>query len=221
MFTFTTLVTRHRRLLIASAIVLAIVVAAAAIPAVRHGALRRVGQYLTDCDQPAAADLIAMDVESGFAGALKIGDLHRDQPRAVVALLERRQTSLDMALKDRRIVVPDVMVDVLEQLGIPRHAIAQIPAGDGGTTETAAALAAWSRANPSARVLVVVGPSHGRRYRRALLRAWPDGRPAPRVVTTQYALFRGDDWWVSRTTLREGLVEIEKLALDYIAHPFR
>ena len=181
--------------------------------------LQRAGRYLTDGEQPASADLIAMDVESGFAGALKIGDLHRDQPRAVVALLVPRQTALDDALRSRRIAVPDVIVDVLEQLGIPRYAIAQIPAGEGGTTETVDALAGWSRANPSGRVLVVVGPSHGRRYRRALLRAWPKGHPRPRVVTTQYALFRGDDWWTSRTTLREGLVELEKLILDYVLHP--
>lgn len=211
--------TWRRRLPVAGAIVLLAAAVTLAVPLTRRAVLQRVGRFLAESDQPAAADLIAMDVESGFAGALKIGDLHRDQPRAVVALLAPRQTALDAALRDRRIVVPDVMVDVLEQLGIPRHAIAQIPAGDGGTTETAEALAGWSRANPSGRVLVVVGPSHGRRYRRALLRAWPDGHPVPRVVTTQYALFRGDDWWVSRTTLREGLVEIEKLLLDYLAHP--
>src|SRR5262249_51577947 len=140
--------------------------AAAAIPPVRRGVLQRVGGHLTASDQPAAADFVAMDVESGFAGALKVADLHREQPRAVVGLLVPRQTSLDRALRDRKIVVPDVVVDVLEQLGIARYAIAQIPAGEGGTTETAAALAAWSRANPSSRVMVVVGPSHGRRFRR-------------------------------------------------------
>jgi hypothetical protein len=68
--------------------------------------------------------------------------------------------------------------------------------------------------------VVVVAPSHGRRYRRALLRAWPAGHPMPRVVITQYSLFRGDDWWQSRTTVREGLVEIEKLGLDYVLHPW-
>src|SRR5262249_10343909 len=154
-------------------------------------------------------------------GALKIADLHRDQPRAVVGLLVPKQTVLDEALRSRRVkLAPDVMMDVLEQLGIPRHAVAQIPTAEPGTTETVAAIAGWSRANPSGRVLVVVGPSHGRRYRRALLRAWPDGRPTPHVVGTQYALFRADDWWTSRTTLREGLVEIEKLGLDYLLHPW-
>jgi hypothetical protein len=39
------------------------------------------------------------------------------------------------------------------------------------------------------------------------------------VETTFYGLFRSEDWWQSRTTLREGLVEMEKLALDYVAHP--
>jgi hypothetical protein len=53
-----------------------------------------------------------------------------------------------------------------------------------------------------------------------LLRAWPQGRPAPRVVITQYSLFRADDWWTSRSTLREGLVEMEKLGLDYVLHPW-
>jgi len=212
--------TLRRKVLTACGVVLVAAVAAAAIPSVRRGVLQRVGRHLTASDQPAAADFIAMDVESSFAGALKIADLHREQPRAVLGLLVPRETALDEALRSRRIkLAPDVMMDVLEQLGIPRYAIAQIPSGEGGTTEVAAALAGWSRANPSSRVLVVVGPSHGRRFRRALLRAWPDGHPAPRVVITQYALFRGDDWWVSRTTLREGLVEIEKLLLDYVAHP--
>ena len=212
--------TRGRKLLVAGGVALVVAVAAAAVPPVRRSVLQRVGRHLTSSDQPAAADFIAMDVESGFAGALKIADLHREQPRSVVGLMVPRQTALDEALRSRRIkLAPDVMMDVLEQLGIARYAIAQIPSGEGGTTETAAALAGWSRANPSSRVLVVVGPSHGRRFRRALLRAWPDGHPTPRVVITQYALFRGDDWWVSRTTLREGLVEIEKLLLDYVAHP--
>jgi hypothetical protein len=72
---------------------------------------------------------------------------------------------------------------------------------------------------PGNKVMVVVGPSHGRRYRRALRRVWPGAQPAPVVVTTLYGLFRPEDWWRSRTTLREGLVEMEKLALDYVAHP--
>ena len=210
----------RRFLKLVASVGLAIAIAGA-IPPVRRAALSAVGRHLATSDTPAAADLLAMDVESGFAGAIKIGDLYREHRSPAVGILVPRQTALDEALRSRRIMLPDVMLDVLSQLGIPPHAIVQIPAGEGGTTETTAALAGWSRANPSGRVVVVVGPSHGRRYRRALRRVWPEGRPEPRVVITQYALFRPDDWWQSRTTLREGLVEIEKLVLDYVAHPLR
>jgi hypothetical protein len=193
--------------------------AVAVVPPARRAVLTGIGQHLSATDAPGAADLIAMDVESGFAGAIKVGDLYREHKSAAVAVLVPKETSLDDALRSRHIVLPDTMTEVLTQLGIPKHAVVQIPAGEGGTTETTAALAGWSRANPTGRVIVVVGPSHGRRYGRTLRRVWPAGHPAPRVVTTQYALFRANDWWQSRTTLREGLVEVEKLFLDYLLHP--
>lgn len=181
----------------------------------RRAVLRRAGHMLVAADAAQPADLLTMDVESGFAGALMLADLYRGNPVAV-GLLVPRATALDRELQARGIVVPDVVFDVLTQLGIPAGAIVKIPAGEGGTTETTGALAGWERAHAAKRVLVVVGPSHGRRYRRALLRAWPAGAPAPAVVTTRYGLFRADDWWQSRTTRREGLVELEKLGLDYL-----
>jgi len=210
----------RRRWLRILAGLLLVAIAAAAIAPIRRAALAGIGRHLTAGDAPADADLLAMDMESGFAGAIKLGDLYREHAAPTVAMLVPDKTAIEQALKDRRIVLPNVMVDVLLQLGIPRHAIAQIPAGEGGTTDSTAALAGWSRANPSGRVVVVVSPSHGRRYRRTLLRGWPAGHPAPRVVVTQYSLFRGDDWWRSRTTAREGLVEMEKLGQDYLLHPW-
>jgi hypothetical protein len=209
-----------RRLLRLLGLVLLLVAVAAAIPPVRRGVLTGIGRHLSASDAPGPADLLAMDVESGLAGTIKIADLYREQPAPSVAVLAPRKNAVDEALRQRSVEEPNVIVDVLTQLGIPKHVVVEIPAGEGGTTDTTAALAGWSRANPSGRVVVVVGPSHGRRYRRALLRVWPAGRPEPRVVVTQYALFRADDWWRSRTTIREGLVEIEKLSLDYLLHPW-
>jgi hypothetical protein len=199
---------------------LLVAIAAAAVTPIRRAALGGIGRHLTASDAPADADLLAMVVESGFAGAIKVGDLYHQHPAPTVALFTLRPDPLGETLRSRHVVLPEVMVDVLQQLGIPKHAIVQMPVSELGTTETSAALAAWSRANPSARVVVVIEPSHGRRYQRALLRAWPAGHPMPRVVTTQYSLFRADDWWQSRTTLREGLFETEKLGLDYLLHPW-
>jgi hypothetical protein len=201
----------------------AVVVAACvlAIPAVRHTALRSAGHLLAADDEAGPADLLVMDVESGAAGVLSLGDLHRSQPDATVAVLVPEGTRVDHELQRRGIVLPNLTLEALAQLGIPRGGVVRIPAGEGGTTETTAALGQWGRRNPGKRVLIVVGPSHGRRFRRALQRAWPGAaEPAPRVVTTPYAMFRPEDWWRSRTTLREGLVELQKLALDYVRYPW-
>ncbi len=212
-------------------VMLSVVVAVglAAVTPLRHAVLRGVGRALVSADEEAdvargfsrasPADLLAMDVESEEAGILKLSDLYHAQTSGTVGVLRKESTAVDSELARRGVVLPDLVLEVLRQLGIPKTAIVQIPAGEGGTTETTAALAGWARAHPGKRVLVVVGPSHGRRYRRALRRAWPDGQPPPAVVTTSYGLFRAEDWWQSRTTLREGLVELEKLALDYVAHP--
>ncbi|HMB78888.1 MAG TPA: hypothetical protein VKI43_02425 [Vicinamibacterales bacterium] len=213
------------RLVKAIALIVLVAAGALAIGPVRHAVLRRAGRILVASDAIFPSDLLTMDVESGLAGALMLADLYRANlsratDPAVVGLLVPRATAIDRELRQRGIVVPDVAFDVLVQLGIPGRAIVRIPAGEGGTTETTGALAAWARARPGKKVLVVVGPSHGRRYQRALRRAWPAGQPAPAVVTTTYAPFHADDWWQSRTTLREGLVELEKLVLDLAQHPF-
>jgi hypothetical protein len=161
-----------------------------------------------------------MDQESGAAGALSLADFHREQPASTIGLLVPRENPLDAELRRRGIRLPNAILLIFEQLGIVDAAIEKIAAGEGGTTESTSALADWARRHPGKRVMVVVGPSHGRRYRRALRRAWPEGAPPPVVVTTRYGQFRAGDWWQSRTTLREGLVELEKLMLDVVQHPF-
>jgi hypothetical protein len=210
-----------RRAFRTTAIVALLSICGLAVPRVRHAVLRSAGHALAASDAAGPADLLAMDVESGGAGVLYLADLHRSQPAAAVAVLVPEGTRVERELHARGIVLPNLTFEALAQLGLPRDDIVRIPAGEGGTTETTAALGAWARRNPGKRMLVVVGPSHGRRFRRALLRAWPaDGQPPPRVVTTPYAMFRPEDWWQSRTTLREGLVELQKLALDYVRQPW-
>jgi hypothetical protein len=197
--------------------VAAIAIALAAFPVTRRAALQRAGAVLVAGDAPGPADLLAIDVDSGPAGLLMLGDLHRAQPAATVAILDPAPTRVETELIRRGVVPPDPVEDVLLQLGVPGGAMIRIPAGEGGTTDVTRALSEWARRHPGKRVLVVVGPSHGRRFRRALRRSWPEGHPAALVVTTSYALFRPEDWWRSRPTLREGLIELEKLAVDYLA----
>ena len=109
----------------------------------------------------------------------------------------------------------NLTVSTLVQLGVPPEAITTVEAGEGGTTDTTRALAAWAREHPS-RVVVVVATTHARRYRRALLRVWPDEVPRPLVTYPRDNPFKPEDWWTSRRTLRDGIFELQKLAGDYL-----
>lgn len=191
---------------------------AVAIPSVRHGALRAAGSLLVLSDPVEPVDLGVM-TESGEAGELEVSDLYHRGVFAKVMVLTPEPTPVDRELDRRGVHREDVTLSTLVQLGVPRSAIITVPAGEGGTTESTEALATWVRTQPS-RVLVVVSTTHARRYRRALLRVWPGGAPPPRVTYPRASSFRADDWWAARRTRREGLVELEKLALDYLQHPW-
>ena len=212
---------RTRKILWLLAIAVVVVVGAAAIAPVRHALLRGVGQMLIASDSVESADLMAMDVESGAAGVLTLSDLYRANPTSTVALLRKAPTSLDAELARRGVTPPDYAYNVLRPLGVPASAILRITlADDEGTTEPTAALAAWARAHPGS------GSSSWLGRHTAGASAARSGAPGrPRCRRRRWSRprcgnFRSDNWWQSRATLREGLVEIEKLALDYVTHPF-
>jgi hypothetical protein len=194
-----------------------VVVLAAAIPATRHAMLRAGGAALVTSDPPEPVDVGVLP-EFGEGGELEIADLYQAKMFTRIVVLDPSPTEAEREYVRRRVFIDDVAITTLRQLGIPESAIVHVDAGEGGTTESAEALADWIRIHPS-RAIVVVIPSHTRRYRRALRRVWPAGVAPPIVTASRHNDFRADDWWKSRRTLREGLDELQKLALDYVFHP--
>ena len=199
---------------------LAIVAIVVFVAPVRDRLLVSVGELLATADQPAPADTAVITPESGAAGDIEAGDLYAKGLVKSVVVLVPAPLPIDLELARRGVRLPNFTLDTLEQLGIPETAIRTLEAGEGGTTENTAALSAWAGPRTGERFLVIVGPTHARRYRRAILRVWPPGHPRPLVIATPYSAFRPATWWQSRTTLRDGLMELEKLVLDYVQHPF-
>ncbi len=209
------------RLARAGVALLAVGLIVAAVPKARARVLQTVGALLVAGDPVAPVDYVAM-TESGDGGEadlLDVSDLFRKGVASHVLLLMPTPTAADRELSRRGVVHDDIMLAALVQLGVPRTAITTLDAGEGGTTESTQALAAWAADHPS-RVLVVVSPSHARRYRRTLRRVWPRNAPAPRVSYPLANPFHAGDWWVSRRTRRDGLFELQKLAWDYLRHPW-
>jgi len=190
----------------------------ASVPAIRAVTLRVLGGLLIVSDPIERADIAAM-TESGEAGELEVSDLYRDHVIPRVLVLTPEPTAVDRELARRGVHRVDLILSTLVQLGVPRDAIQTLEAGEGGTTDSTQALAAWVSQHPC-RVLMVVSPTHARRYRRTLARVWPKQAPSARVRYPRASLFHAQDWWVARRTRRDGLFELEKLAWDYLVHPF-
>jgi hypothetical protein len=186
----------------------------------RDLALRAVGSILTASDQVERVDLAVTTMESGVAGEIEVSELFHERLAGRVAILSPTPSRIHDELARRGVRLRDDTVDTLMQLGVPPSAIAIIPAGEGGTTDGTEALSRWCRERSIASVLVVVSPTHGRRYRRALRRVWDRGAPLPLVRVARFHPFRAEDWWRGRATRREGIIELQKLTLDFFLHPF-
>jgi hypothetical protein len=209
---------RLTRVLVASIVVMSLAVA---VPAIRAVTLRTLGGLLIVSDPIEPADIGAITIESGEAGVLEVDNLYHDHVIPQVLVLAPEPTAVDRELARRGVHQGDAdrILSTLVQLGVPRDTILLREAGEGGTTDSTEALVAWVSRHPC-RVLVVVGPTHARRYRRALARVWPKQVPPARFRSARASLFRAQDWWVARRTRRDGLFELEKLAWDYLVHPF-
>jgi len=211
-----------RALRIGIALALLLVVCAAVSP-VRRAALAAVGRSLVATDRVQAGDIVVIS-ESGDpaelqAAMLEAADLYQQGLFPRVMLVRPSEAAVDEEMARRGVKRVNPVADMLQQLGVPADRLIVIEAGEAGTTESTQALATWVRGQPS-RMLVVIGASHSRRYRRALLRVWPPEAPPPQITYPTRTLFRPYTWWTVRRTLREGLFEFQKLVWDYATHPF-
>jgi hypothetical protein len=184
----------------------------------RHAVLRFAGGLLVTNHAPVPVDMAIMTGEAGIAGELEIADLFQGHLVTRVGALIGTPTwaALERARRGVPLVNP---ADDLALLGIPASAIVAIPADEGGTTEGMAALAHWCLDHQITRVLVVPSADHSERVRRALDRELRGRHVEVIVHTSRYDTFRAADWWQHRPSLRAGLVELEKLALDCLRHP--
>lgn len=189
------------------------------VGAARATILTSLGRAMTTSDPLAPADFAVLTPESGEGGEIEVSDLFHDHivTRAVVLLPHPTIAAAELERRGARI--HDGPLDVLVQLGVPQNAIVAVSAGEGGTTESTKALSAWCRGRGADRIIVIVSPTHARRYRRALARVWQGPGPLPAIRTTRFDEFRAETWWWTRGTLRNGLGELQKLLLDYVSHP--
>jgi len=194
----------------------------AAVPAVRRGTLRQLGRALVASDPVERADLAVLMTAVGAVGELEVADLvHEGRAgRVLVMVPPPSRIEGEYARRGVSLETPGTRsVRILGALGVPIGAIDVLEVAQGGTVGELAALRQWCAEHRVGSVIVVSDRPHSRRARRTLRRAMADTPVGFFVNPPRFDRFDVADWWSDRDSLRAGIIELEKLALDWILHP--
>jgi hypothetical protein len=197
------------------------VILIASIPDVRHSLLRSAGRALVAQDAPAKADVIVVSTDAMGAGFLESADLVKAGFATRVAIFDRIPNRVQLEFARRGIQSLDlkrVSIELLRALGLTD--IVVIPSAVVGTEDEGQVLQRWCTANSIHSLVFVSTPDHSRRTRRVLVRALQSHGVTVTVRYSKYSEFDPDNWWLSREGQRTEAVEMEKLLLDVLRHPF-
>ena len=203
-------------------IVVALAAAAiVAVPSVREPVLRAAGRVLVVDEPVAPADIIVISPDSGGAGALQAADLVHSGIATRVAVFTDPPSGEDLEFIRRGLPYEDLAARQIRQLGwLGVTDVVQIPRDEAGSEGEGQVLAPWCDQHEIRSVVFVAARDHSRRIRRVLNR---DMKGHPTRVTVQaerYSGFDPDRWWETRTGIRIEIIELEKLVLDVVLHPF-
>jgi uncharacterized SAM-binding protein YcdF (DUF218 family) len=212
---------RRGRLRTRVALLLVVVAGGAfAIPASRALLLSTVGRALVAEDPLVNADVIVVGPDVGDAGVLEAADLVHRGIASRVSVLALPPTAVTREFGRRGILYADAsttQVALLRRLGVEQADLLSLSVN--GTEETGARLAEWCAAQRIQSLVLITGPDHSRRFRRVMRRNMATTGTRVVLRVSRYSPFTAEHWWERRGTLRTGLIELQKLALDLVRHP--
>jgi len=185
--------------------------------------LTRVGRYLVLEDTPTKSDLIVCLAGRNPERGLGTAELYRKGlgPRVFVAR-EEPQDALDW-VRQRGVQYPesiDLMVMLLEGLGVPRSAILLDESPVDSTLEEARLVKEVMRRQGYSSLILITSPTHTRRVGLTFRKVFEGEDIRLHVVATPYSRFKPEDWWKSRRYTREVILEYQKL-LFYVLKELR
>jgi hypothetical protein len=194
-------------------------IALVAIRPLRVSLLRAAGWALVLNEPVAHADAIVLTVDSGGSGALEGADLVHSGVAKRVAVFADPPSGEDFEFIRRGLPYENAAARQIRQLAsLGVTDVTQISKVD-GTQSEGRALPRWTDEQHLKSIVVVGVRDHSRRLRRVLARAMKGHPTKVTVVAARYSTFDPDRWWETRNGVRTEIIELEKLLLDYIAHP--
>lgn len=205
---------RRLRLLLVAAVVIG--ASGALAPSIG----RRIGGVLVATDALEVADVIIVPGWTHESGALEAADLYKRGIASRVAVLGPAPEPSRQELIRRGVVgVGDPwVVSLMKRLGV--QTIEVMPGYSTGTDADGNLIASWLVRNHLRSAVVVATTEHTRRLRRIMHRALEDKAVSALVVSARFSTYEPDRWWKTRTGVRTTVIELQKLLLDVVTHPF-
>jgi uncharacterized SAM-binding protein YcdF (DUF218 family) len=202
--------------------VLLLIVFSLCVPVSRSYILRSAGQLLV-VQNPSikSADVIVLGIDSDGAGTLAAADLVRSGVSNRVAVFHDPPTSVDQEFLRRGLPYEDraaVSTRQLELLGI--QSVEQISRSTSGSEQEGVILPDWCEKRGYHSVVLVTSKDHSKRLTRILRRSLKNSQTRITVFASPYSEFDAETWWSNREGVRTEIVELEKLTLDFVRHPF-
>lgn len=173
-----------------------------------------VGRYLVLESTPTKSDLIVCLAGGNLERGLGTADLYGKglAPRIFVAR-EEPPDGLEW-VRQKGVEYPeslDLMVMLLEGLGVPRSAILLVEKPVNSTLDEARLVREFVKRQGYSSLILITSPTHTRRVRLTFQKVFEGENIRLQVVPTPYSRFRPEDWWKSRKYAREVILEYQKL----------
>jgi uncharacterized SAM-binding protein YcdF (DUF218 family) len=176
--------------------------------------LKYVGNYLLVEHSLKKADIIVCLMGSSIERGLGTAELYRMgmAPRVFIGREELPQGI--QVLRERGVHYPEsreLLAAMLEGLGIPRSAFVFSDSSAAGTIGEARAVRESVLEKGYRSLIIVTSPIHTRRALLTFEKVFEKDDVRILVTPTPYSGFRPDDWWKTRSYVREVIIEYQKL----------
>ena len=181
---------------------------------------RGIGGVLVATDVLEVVDVIVVPGWTHESGALEAADLYKRGIAPRVAVLGPAPEASRQELIRRGVVAigDPWVVSLMRRLGV--QTIEVIPGYSTGTDADGKVIASWLEQNNLRSAVVVATSEHSRRLRRIMHRALEDKAASVLVVSARFSTYEPDRWWTTRAGVRTTVIELQKLLLDVVTHPF-
>jgi hypothetical protein len=186
----------------------------------REPILTAAGRLLVVANPVTSADIIVVAVDARKAGILDAADLfhHGVAPQVAVFAIPLDEVANEYIR--RGVPFFDTngwYIKQLRALGVTH--VMLIPQEVSGTEDEGNVLSGWLEQHRFRVIILVTSSDHSRRVSRVLHRALKGQSVTLIVRPSRYSKFDPENWWQTRENLKTGIIELQKLIIDFVLHP--